>query len=89
MTTKSQPLTANLFQAMFAGAFVALVAAVGVAGGSQAKGRIESQPALASFEASVMPKARPTWQRPAPATWSSRFNVRWEARWSSEGKYMV
>ncbi len=25
----------------------------------------------------------------APATWSSRSNVRWNARWSSEGRYLV
>jgi hypothetical protein len=87
MTTQSSPLAAKLVQAIFAGAFVALVATVSVVGGGQPT--VRTQGAVASFEASAMPKARPTWQRPAPATWSSRFNVRWEARWGSEGKYMV
>jgi hypothetical protein len=25
----------------------------------------------------------------APTTWSSRSNVRWNARWTSEGRYLV
>ena len=25
----------------------------------------------------------------APTTWSSRSNVRWNARWASEGRYLV
>jgi hypothetical protein len=25
----------------------------------------------------------------APATWSSRSNVRWNARWDSNGRYLV
>ena len=45
-----------------------------------------SDPAFGAMET---PLRRPMWQRPAPVTWSSRFNVRWEARWSTENKYMV
>lgn len=40
-------------------------------------------------EFSVLPKAGPTWQRPAPLTWSSRLNVRLEARWGSDGRYIA
>ncbi|HEU5078656.1 MAG TPA: hypothetical protein VFT72_05560 [Opitutaceae bacterium] len=31
----------------------------------------------------------PNWTRPAPAVWSSRFQVRWNARWQNSPKYAV
>lgn len=37
---------------------------------------------------SAMPKG-PSWQRPAPTTWSSKPNVRWEARFGLEGRYIA
>jgi len=76
-----------LFRAVSAVGFVAAVVFVSGAGG--AKSEVGTQGIVSSFEVSILPKQRPTWQRPAPVTWSSRFNVRWEARWSSEGKYMA
>jgi|GEM_PF-3199871 len=31
----------------------------------------------------------PTWSRPAPLTWSSRLEVRYNARWQSSPRYAV
>lgn len=31
----------------------------------------------------------PTWSRPAPLTWSSRLEVRWNARWENSPRYAV
>lgn len=57
--------------------------------GAEVKSEKSVEGAKVSYEISNMPKARSMWQRPAPMTWSSRFNVRWEARWTETGKYMV
>ena len=72
-----------LIWAVFAGPLVTPIAA----GSVQTTDAVTQS--VVSIEASVLTPVRPSWQRPAPLTWSSRFNVRWEARWSSEGKYMV
>ena len=66
-----------------------LMALSGLANGVSAEGRetIAAQSLVAEF--SVFPKAGPTWQRPAPLTWSSRLNVRLEARWGSDGRYIA
>jgi hypothetical protein len=87
MTNSSSLRLLPLFRAVLAVGFVAAIASVSSAAG--AKSEIRAQAIVSSFEVSILPKPRPTWQRPAPVTWSSRFNVRWEARWSSEGKYMA
>jgi len=71
---------------VFGGAFVVIAGVAHSFSGSSAK---EASSTYAWIEASAMPKVGPTWQRAAPVSWSSRFNVRWEARWSSENKYMV
>ncbi len=85
------PTTSSLrdVKKMLAATVMVVAASVNL-GGAQGEVAAVSQPA-ASAEAiyAAAPGARPTWQRPAPVTWSSRFNVRWEARWSNEAKYMV
>jgi hypothetical protein len=84
MTVSTQRLKKII--AVTACSFVAAVAL----GDSQGTSSVAAgSPAYASLEASLLPARPKTWQRPAPVTWSSRFNVRWEARWSGEGKYMV
>ncbi len=87
MTNFSLPQFPKFFRAVFATAFVAVTASVMANVGS--KSETCAGAVVSSFEVSILPKPRPTWQRPAPVTWSSRFNVRWEARWSNEGKYMA
>ncbi len=41
-----------------------------------------------AFDYSVMQRG-PKVQKPAPTTWSSRLNVRWEARFGGEGRYIA
>lgn len=57
----------------------------GVIGTHEGTGTVQ----IVSFEASAGPRPAPVLQRSAPATWSSRSNVRWEARWGGEARYMV
>jgi len=42
----------------------------------------------AVLDFSFLPRLQ-LWQRPGPLTWSSRFEVRNEARWSESNLYMV
>ncbi len=70
--------------------YVAVAAAVltqGFALGGNADTQASSGK-IAWLESSMMPKSTQT-IKPAPATWSSRLNVRLEARWGTEGRYMV
>ena len=90
MFTPRSFLSSKLARVIAVGAVAATgVMGVRMSGSSDVSWQAQEPVAVASFEASLMPKVGPTWQRPAPLTWSSRFNVRWEARWSNEGKYMV
>ena len=85
---KTVPSCPSLRRTVFAGVVVAMLA---TASAWTARGT-EYAPAgqyVSLIEASIVPKVGPTWQRPSPATWSSRFNVRWEARFTDQGKYMV
>jgi hypothetical protein len=49
----------------------------------------ETSQGAVGLEASMLRSAGPQLQRSAPVTWSSRFNVRMEARWGVELRYMV
>ncbi len=42
----------------------------------------------ATSDFSFLPRLQ-LWQRPGPVTWSSRFEVRSDARWSERNLYMV
>lgn len=85
MTTPSSLPKKNSIRVALA---FALFAVTQVTGGQMTE-ETASVIAASGSEMTAVPMVRPSWQRPAPATWSSRFNVRWEARWGSEGKYMV
>jgi hypothetical protein len=56
---------------------------------SETKGHLNTHAEVVALDYySVMPKG-PQWTRPAPTTWSSRANVRWQARWGGDGRYMA
>lgn len=68
------------------------LAVVGIGGqsfGARCAAPVNADSAITWLESSMIPKIGPKMQRSAPATWSSRSNVRWEARWGSESRYMV
>ncbi len=88
MSTSSSSLQKNVARVLLAVCFVSSAALVGLAG-KQSGGAVAVGGKIASIEASMMPARLKSGQKPAPVTWSSRFNVRWEARWGGEGKYMV
>jgi hypothetical protein len=88
MSTSTPSTQKNAARVLFAALFVASVALVTVAGAPKV-GSAETTHCHAGVEASLMPFRMKSGQKPAPVTWSARFNIRWEARWSGEGKYMV
>lgn len=79
----------TLRRVLFSGVFIASAAMATAWNAGMCRVQSGSSPRIAQLEVTVLPKVGPTWQRPSPATWSSRFNVRWEARFSSESRYMV
>jgi hypothetical protein len=86
MVTSKNSSKAKVVQALLAGAIIAVIATASATTGQT---EVQAPAQYASLEASMMPARAKSWQRPAPVTWSSRSNVRWEARWGSDAKYMV
>ena len=66
-----------------------LMAVTALTSGSADEVKVATPTQAFAAEFSVLPKAGPTWQRPAPLTWSSRLNVRLEARWGADGRYIA
>lgn len=64
------------------------IALVSLSNSGSSSPRSEGSAREAHADLVAMPKG-PTWQRPAPATWSSRANVRWEARFGQDSRYIA
>lgn len=93
MIPRNQPLTLK----NVVSASVVICAAVGAFATGLAAGQCEQNrlPAFKTSEVAAMDpavfgsSAGQASMKAAPTTWSSRSNVRWNARWSSTGRYLV
>lgn len=91
MTLKNSSSLTNLLSrtGLFLGASVAVVAMALVSGESKATVNVPVGECLVLDAGAFGSSAGQASMKAAPTTWSSRSNVRWNARWASEGRYLV
>jgi len=82
MTKASSPLRKPITSVLFV---AAVLLGCNLGGNTQVVG---NEASMKSSEAVTVAVAG-DWQRPAPLTWSSRFETRWTARWGATPKYIV
>lgn len=82
MTKASSPLRKPVTSVLFLAAVL-----LGCSAGGNAQ--VTSNEASMKSADAITVAVAGDWQRPAPLTWSARFETRWTARWGATPKYIV